>query len=163
MKKKFEIADVVFHIICILSALACLIPVILVISISLTSEAGIVENGYTLWPSEFSLDAYKYIWESRDTIFRAYGVTIFNAVLGTLLSVSCIALYAYALSRPNLIGKKFFTYILHHVILRRSCSLVYGMYQNASYSEHSLGTNCTPFVQCMALYHIKNILQVNSA
>lgn len=117
MKKKLEIADVVFHIICILSALACLIPVILVISISLTSEAGIVENGYTLWPSEFSLDAYKYIWESRDTIFRAYGVTIFNAVLGTFLSTLCIALYAYALSRPNLIGKKFFTFYIFFTML----------------------------------------------
>lgn len=109
--------DVGIHIFCILASLACLIPLLLVISISLTSEAGIVENGYTLWPSEFSADAYQYVWQSRATVIRAYGVTIFNTVAGSFLSVTCIALYAYALSRPNLLGKKFFTFYIFFTML----------------------------------------------
>lgn len=109
--------DVWIHIFCILASLACLIPLLLVISISLTSEAGIVENGYTLWPSEFSAEAYQYVWQSRATVIRAYGVTIFNTVVGSFLSVACIALYAYALSRPNLLGKKFFTFYIFFTML----------------------------------------------
>lgn len=116
-KKKFDFVDVLFHAFCILASLACLIPLVLVISISLTSEAGIVEHGYTLLPSEFSTDAYQYVWASRNTVLSAYGVTIFNAVVGTFFSVSCIALYAYALSRPNLIGKKFFTFYIFFTML----------------------------------------------
>lgn len=110
-------ANIAINAVCVIMALMCILPLILVISISLTSEAGIVNHGYTFFPSEFSLDAYKYIWNVKDSIISAYKITILTTVMGTLISVLVISLYAYALSRPNLIGKKFFTFYVFFTML----------------------------------------------
>ena len=118
MKKRYsKAANIAINAVCVIMALMCIMPLILVISISLTSETGIVNHGYTFFPSEFSVDAYKYIWNVKDAIISAYGITIITTVLGTLISVLIISLYAYALSRPNLIGKKFFTFYVFFTML----------------------------------------------
>jgi putative aldouronate transport system permease protein len=39
---------------------------------------------------------------------RAYGVTIFNTVVGTFLHVLIVSLFAYPLSRPEFKCRKFF-------------------------------------------------------
>ena len=118
MKKRYSgAANMALHTVCILLSLMCILPLVLVVSVSLTSETGILNHGYTLFPSEFSLDAYKYIWNVKDTILRAYGVTIFNTAAGSVISVLVIALYAYALSRPNLLGKTFFTFYIFFTML----------------------------------------------
>ena len=96
-------ANIAITAVCVIMALMCILPLILVISISLTSEAGIVNHGYTFFPSEFSLDAYKYIWNVKDSIISAYKITILTTVMGTLISVLVISLYAvsYTHSEPT--------------------------------------------------------------
>ena len=44
-----------------------------------------------------------------EKIFRAFGVTIFVTVFGTLINASLTSLYAYAISRSNFPFRKFFT------------------------------------------------------
>ena len=44
-----------------LLVLACVAPFILLISSSFSSESSLVEHGYKFFPSEFSLEAYKYL------------------------------------------------------------------------------------------------------
>ncbi len=118
MKKRYnKAASGIINVICILMALAAVLPIVLVLSVSLTSEAGLVNNGYKFFPSEFSLDAYKYIWGLKNVIFNAYGVTIITTVLGTLISVAVLTLYAYPLSRPNLMYKKLFTFYVFFTML----------------------------------------------
>lgn len=60
-----------------LFALVCLIPFLIVIGSSLTSENYIIRNGYSIIPKELSLESYKTIFQSPMAILRAYGVTIF--------------------------------------------------------------------------------------
>jgi putative aldouronate transport system permease protein len=48
---------------------------------------------------------------------RAYGVTILVTVLGTFISVTVIALYAYAISRKQFIFRKQFTFIAFFTML----------------------------------------------
>jgi len=90
--------------------LICLLPVILVISISFTTESGIVNNGYTFFPSEFGLEAYKYIATAKDTIIDAYKITIFTTIVGTIITTLTVSLYAYPLSRKDFKYRKFFTF-----------------------------------------------------
>lgn len=104
--------NVVLHIIFIILAAGCIIPILLTLAISLSSNASITEYGYRLIPSEFTLDAYRYIFRDSTTILRAYGVTIFNAVVGTTLSVIVMAHFAYAISRPDFKGRRLMTYYL---------------------------------------------------
>ena len=94
-----------------------LVPIILVVSISFTSEAGVVSHGYTFWPSEFTLDAYKYVFSGGKTIARAYGVTIFNTVVGASLSTLISAMFAYGLSKKDFRLRKFFTFYIFFTML----------------------------------------------
>lgn len=112
--KKFNITlNIIFTIIAVLMVF----PVILVFSISFSDQKAIAEHGYQLIPSIFSLDAYKYIFGSGMGIGRAYLVTIFTTVVGTIISVLVIALYAYPLSRKELKGKGILTFYIFFTML----------------------------------------------
>lgn len=86
-----------FYIFIALFAVICLLPFILVVSSSLTQEQALTTYGYSLWPREFSLDAYRLVMVSSD-IPQAYLVTIFTTVVGTLLSMLVTCMVAYAMS-----------------------------------------------------------------
>jgi ABC-type sugar transport system, permease component len=89
------------HIAMFLFAAFCLIPFVLLISASFTNQSAIVANGYSFLPSEFSTDAYRYLFDRGSDIARAYGVTVWITVAGTLIGLSMTALLAYPLSRSE--------------------------------------------------------------
>lgn len=78
-----------------------LIPMLVVISASFTDERALNRNGYGLWPSEFSLDAYNYIFLNPTQILRSYGVTIIVTIIGTVLGLLIMSLLAYVLARHD--------------------------------------------------------------
>lgn len=82
-----------------ISALLCVIPFLIVVMGSITSNASIISHGYSLIPKEFSLEAYKYIFLFPETMLRAYGVTIFNTVVGTTIGLLAITMTGYVLQR----------------------------------------------------------------
>ena len=93
-------------------AALCIVPFIFVVIISFTSEQALQMNGYRFWPEEWSLGAYKYIFTSGSQIMRSYGITIIVTVLGTLIGLTIMTTYAYALSRKNFAYRKFFTKLI---------------------------------------------------
>lgn len=96
-KKSDKAVEWIFTALIIIFAVVCLVPFILVIASSFTSETSIIQNGYNLWPREFSLEAYKLLFKSN-TLVPAYGVTIFMTVVGTILSMLVTSMCAYAIS-----------------------------------------------------------------
>ncbi|WP_338539620.1 carbohydrate ABC transporter permease [Paenibacillus tundrae] len=92
---------IAFYVLLTVFAIFCLFPFISVISSSLSTESSILKHGYSLWPREFSLDAYKLIFKDA-TIYRAYGVTIFVTVVGTALAMLVTCALAYPLSLRHL-------------------------------------------------------------
>jgi putative aldouronate transport system permease protein len=103
--------SLLMHIILGSFAFLCIFPFIYVIIISFTNEQSLSLHGYRIIPDEWSFEAYRYLWQIKAEILRAYGVTIFVTVVGTLLSVIVIALYAYAISRKQFLYRKQFTFI----------------------------------------------------
>lgn len=101
MKNESPVLTWFSHIVLIGFSLACIIPFILLISASLTDQNAIIAHGYSLIPSEFSLDAYKYLFTRGEDIVRAYGVSIFVTVVGTIVGLSLTLLMAYPLSRSE--------------------------------------------------------------
>ena len=63
-RKKISGVNVVGYLFCGLIALVCLIPFIMVLAASFTSEEAISLYGFSLWPKEFSLEAYKAVFKS---------------------------------------------------------------------------------------------------
>jgi multiple sugar transport system permease protein/putative aldouronate transport system permease protein len=84
----------------VLFSLFCLIPFWLVFIDSFAAEISFSVSGYQLWPSEFSLAAYRYLL-AGDQIFRSYRTTILVTVIGTTLSVLVTAMFAYVLASPK--------------------------------------------------------------
>jgi putative aldouronate transport system permease protein len=83
-------------------ALLCFLPLIAVISISLTEESYISLHGYSLWPRAFTTEAYSYVLKTTGwQLSRAYLITISTTVIGTSISLITMSLMAYAISRPD--------------------------------------------------------------
>ncbi len=98
-------------------ALMCIFPFIYVIIISLSDEESLARNGYQLIPENWSLEAYKYLWQMKDQLFQSYTITIVITVLGTIISVLMISLYAYAISRKQFKFRKAFTFFAFFTML----------------------------------------------
>lgn len=92
-------------------------PFLLLFISSITEENTLLINGYSIFPEKLSFDAYKYIWNSRDVIFRAYGITVYVTVIGTLAHVAIVAMAAYPLSLRNLPGRSFFSFVILFTML----------------------------------------------
>lgn len=84
-----------------IASIACLIPFVMLVSGSLTSEQEIISRGYGLFPQQLSFEAYKLAFKNPQDILRAYGVSIFVTLFGTLVGLLIIAMTAYVLSRPE--------------------------------------------------------------
>lgn len=110
-------ADTILNIVFFLWALACVLPLILVVIVSFSSEQSIFQNGYSFFPSEWSLDAYRFFFRLGDQLIRSYGITIFVTVVGTLFSLSITALFAYVLSRKDYAYNRLFTLLMLFTML----------------------------------------------
>ena len=95
----------------------CLLPFILLISGSFTSEEAIVRHGFSLIPREFSTEAYKLLFRYPQTILRAYGVTIFITAVGTTLALLVISMAAYVLCRKSFRYRNQFSFFLYFTTL----------------------------------------------
>ena len=100
-----------------LFAIYCVIPFILMLSTSLSSEAALAKGGYSFWPREFSLAAYDYMWAKRETIGRCYMMTIIVTVVGTAGNLLLTSLFAYPLSRKDFKPRNFFAFLLFFTVL----------------------------------------------
>ena len=97
-----KVFQVVICIILLWLAICAVAPFILLISSSFTAEDSLLRNGYSFWPSKWSLYAYEFLFvTNRSKIFRAYGITIMCTVIGTLLHLVIAPMLAYPLSRRD--------------------------------------------------------------
>jgi putative aldouronate transport system permease protein len=117
--KKGNRYSIFIHLFFILACFTFVLPMILVISISFSSELSVtaVNAGYSLIPKEFSLDAYKMAFANPDAIKNAYILTASQAILGTALALLVIGMVAYPLSRRNFAYKGVITFIIFFTML----------------------------------------------
>lgn len=102
---------------CTVMALLCLIPFLMVVSGSFSSEASIAEAGFSLWPREVSLEAYKTVFKEPLVILRAYGVTIGLTIVGTVLGLLMTVMTAYVLCRQDFEWKNIFSFFFYFTTL----------------------------------------------
>lgn len=115
MKKKVSLGEKIFtifnSIFLLLLALICIVPFLNIIATSFASTQEVVAKKFILFPTTFSLDAYRYIL-STPTIFRALAVSIGITGLGTIVSMCVTSLMGYGLSRKYLFGRGFFNFMV---------------------------------------------------
>ena len=94
--------QIIGHIVMFIITVCILLPLFILIGSSLTDNLTLIQCGYNVFPRKFSLDAYEYIFNSKESIFRSYGISIVLVMVGTTVSL-CLSLpLAYAISRPGL-------------------------------------------------------------
>ncbi|GGG52209.1 carbohydrate ABC transporter permease [Paenibacillus radicis (ex Gao et al. 2016)] len=97
MKIKFGWLDLLIYLVFIVFALVTLVPFTLAIMVSFSAESSVAMHGYKFIPEQFSLDAYKMIFQDS-MVFNAYKVTIFVTVAGTFVSLLFSSLLGYMMS-----------------------------------------------------------------
>ncbi|NLG81841.1 MAG: carbohydrate ABC transporter permease [Bacilli bacterium] len=98
-------------------ALVCLVPFLYIISGSLTEEDAIVNDGFHLVPTKFSLNAYKYISASKEQVLHAYVVTIGVTVVGTISALIVMSMGAYVLYRKDFRYRNTFAFMFYFTTL----------------------------------------------
>ena len=99
------IFDIICYVLIGLAAIFCLLPFWLMLIGSFTKEIEILQQGYSLWPSTLSLDAYEVIFNDPRRVFTAYRNSFIVTGVGTFLAVWIISMLAYPISLRDLKGK----------------------------------------------------------
>ena len=111
-------ASVVLNIVFIILSLSCLLPVLLVYITSFTAEKSIIKNGFSLFPEEWSLMAYKTMFDqSLSTIINSYKNTIILTVVGTFFGLLIMTMYAYAIARKEFTFNRVLTFYAYFTML----------------------------------------------
>lgn len=93
--------DVIKYILLTITSLLCVLPFVLIVSGSITSNETILREGYSILPRNISFDAYSMIFKAPKDILQAYKITIYYTAVGTLTGLAVIVLTAYVISRKE--------------------------------------------------------------
>lgn len=116
-KKKLSSSEIVIHLIFILLSLLCILPIVIILSISLTAERTLITYGYSLLPKNITADAYAYVFSGASSVMQAYGVTILVTALGTFLHLLTTAMLAYALTRKEVTARNVISFFVFFPVL----------------------------------------------
>ena len=116
-KGKSRAGMTLVHLFFILFALACVIPLLAIISISFSDEAAIAMEGYKLIPTKVSLTAYQLVLKYPTQLLNAYKISIIVTALGTLGGLYVQATMAYVLSRRAYKYRNFLAFYMFFTML----------------------------------------------
>lgn len=115
--KSVSLSKISIHTLFLLFSIVCLVPLIVVLSVSLSNEDTIFQSGYPIFPQKFSLDAYRYIFSGSSPILKSYIVTTIVAVIGTLLHLAISSMLAYGLSRKEIKYRNIIAFLVMFCLL----------------------------------------------
>lgn len=108
---------IISYSIIITASIVCLLPFLLIISASLTSNESIIRDGYHFIPKQFSLEGYRTVFTFPEEVLRAYGVTIFTTVVGTMLGLFLMTMAGYVLARKDFKYRNAFSFYIYFTTL----------------------------------------------
>lgn len=87
-------------------ALCMFLPFLNVIAQSFSSSNAIINGEVGFLPKDFTWINYQYVF-SDQAIWRAFGVSVYITVVGTLINLIATSSLAYPVSRPEYVGRKY--------------------------------------------------------
>lgn len=100
-----------------LVAVVCLVPFLMILAASFSSETAIAANGFSLLPQEFSMEAYKTVFREPIVVFKAYATTIVLTLVGTAVGLVVQTMTAYVLSRKDFEWRNGFSFFFYFTTL----------------------------------------------
>jgi putative aldouronate transport system permease protein len=118
--RRFSLSDKAFNVINTIGVsiitLIIIYPLIFVISASISDPQAVNTGKVWLWPVDITFDGFKLVFQN-DAIWTGYRNSIFYTILGTLIHLIILLPCSYALSRKELMGKKFFLWVVLFTML----------------------------------------------
>ncbi len=113
--------DRMIHIIMFIFLIAlcgcCLYPFLLILSSSFQPQKAIMDKGYRVFASEYTLETYKMILANPRSLIDSYAVTILSTGLYTAIGVIVTAACGYVLSRRDYRYRKFLSIFILFTML----------------------------------------------
>ena len=109
--------NIIAYTFCTIMALVCLVPFVMIVSGSFSSESAIMKNGFSLLPQDFSLEAYKTVFNEPIVVLRAYATTIGLTLVGTAIGLLLQTMTAYVLSRKDFEWRNVFSFFFYFTTL----------------------------------------------
>ncbi len=106
-KQKFGFGQGLLGFILLLYTLFCFLPVLLVVIAAFTDEISINQNGFSFWPEKWSLSGMNAVLKYGKQLAVSYGVTIGITVVGVVIGLFFMSMFAYAISRKDFELRKF--------------------------------------------------------
>ncbi|MDF2987570.1 MAG: ABC-type sugar transport system, permease component [Eubacterium sp.] len=110
-KRANKIFDASIILITVLAVLLCIIPVLNVIAVSLSSNSAILNGEVFLLPKEFTLEAYGAIFKDGSMLW-SLGYTVILTAGYTFLAMVLTIFAAYALTKKRLKGRNIFLLLI---------------------------------------------------
>lgn len=127
------------HVVLIIVSICAVLPFWLLIMASLSEEKTAVKYGYSLWPREWSLDAYRFLLSKWQMFGRGYLITIIVTVVGVVLCVLITLMFSYMLSRPGLpFGRVLNFYVIFTMLFNGGLVATYIMYSQTFHIKNTL-------------------------
>lgn len=125
--KSSRSSKIIANVVLMFSSLCCILPFVLLISSSFSSEKSTLLYGYSFWPKQFSMNAYSYLLSNGGYIAHAYGITFFITIVGTAVSLIMTTMLAYPLSRRDFPfrNKMAFLFSLPCFLMAGLCRLIF--------------------------------------
>lgn len=117
MKRKNNITQFILILFLALLSILVILPFLMIVSISISSEDVIVDSGYSIIPKVIDFTAYKHIFASPTTIIQAYITTTEFSIISMVLSVLLMSMLAYPLSRRDFRAKKVISLYVYFTML----------------------------------------------
>lgn len=145
--------QILTHVILGIFSFLCLFPFVLMIISSFTSETSITIYGYSVFPKEWSLEAYRYIIREGKQICRAYLTTAGVTLAGTVIGLYMTMTIAYLLSRRDLPGRRFLNFFVVFTMLYNGGLVpTYIMYTNYFHIKNTYFALLIPTLMMNAFY-----------
>jgi len=109
--------NIIGYLVCGIIALLCLVPFLMILAGSFSSEEAITKYGFNLIPQDFSLDAYKTVFKDPMVVVRAYATTICLTLAGTAIGLLLQTMTAYVLARKDFEWRNYFSFFFYFTTL----------------------------------------------
>lgn len=90
-----------------LFSLCFIVPFLLLIGISFSTEQDLLNTGFKIVPAHFTVSAYEILFRDINTLIDAFLVTAFFAFVPTFIGIFMEACCGYALAKRDFVYKKF--------------------------------------------------------
>lgn len=141
------------HVVMLLCCVIALVPFWLLIVASFTDEGYVVKNGYSLFPKEWSMAAYKYLVAKISWFGKGYLITIAVTVIGVVLCILITTMLGYMLSQRGFPFVRVFDfYIMFTMLFNGGLVATYINYARVFHIKNTIWAYIIPGILCNAFY-----------